>query len=202
MTLPQERYNRPYFKLRKWLGPEVLAAVPSAPWTVPALCAAYKWPTGLAGGGVIAIVELGGGWVQSDINSFFSSIGQPVPQVTDVSVDGTKNNPNQNVGSADDADYEVGLDIQVSAAAYYAATGKPATIRVYWSQDIASAVEKAASDGCDVCSISWGSDEANWGNSAAEQMESAAKAATAGGMVVFAASGDNDSSDGGRLRPM
>ena len=29
------------------------------------------WLMGLAGGGVIAIVELGGGWVQSDMDQFF-----------------------------------------------------------------------------------------------------------------------------------
>jgi kumamolisin len=111
-------------------------------------------------------------------------------------VDGTVNTPNQS-GQAGDDDFEVALDIQVAGAAYYAATGTTATIRVYWSQDIASAVAKAASDGCDVCSISWGADEANWGTTAAEQMESAAQAATAGGMVVFGAAGDNDSGDGG-----
>jgi kumamolisin len=191
----------PYFKLRKPTpkGAEAAAAAPAAgPWTVPALCAAYNWPSGLAGGGVIAVVELGGGWVQSDIDAFFQSIGQPSPQITDVSVDGTQNSPNQSVGSPDDPDYEVALDIQVSGAAYYAATGQAATIRVYWSQDIASAVEMASSDGCDVCTISWGSDEANWGNTAAEQMESAAQTATAAGMIVFAAAGDNDSSDGGQ----
>jgi kumamolisin len=111
-------------------------------------------------------------------------------------VDGTQNTPNQS-GSAGQADYEVALDIQVSGAAFYAAAGKPATIRVYWSQDIGTAVQKAASDGCDVCSISWGADEATWGATAAEQMESDAESATSGGMIVFAASGDNDSSDGG-----
>jgi kumamolisin len=145
---------------------------------------------------VIAIVELGGGWVQSDMASFFKSVGQPVPSITDVSVDGTKNTPNQS-GSAGEADYEVALDIQVSGASYYAATGKAATIRMYWSQDIASAVTKAASDGCDVCSISWGADEAEWGTAGAQQMETAAQSAVAAGMVVFAASGDNDSGDGG-----
>ena len=183
--------STPYFKL------PTAAAAALQTWTLPNLCAAYNWPANLAGGGVIAIVELGGGWVQSDMDSFFKSIGQPTPQITDVSVDGTQNAPNQSVGSADDPDYEVALDIQVSGAAYYAATGKPATIRMYWSQDIASAVEKATSDGCDVCTISWGSDEANWGATAAEQMETAAQAATAAGLAVFAASGDNDSSDGG-----
>ena len=168
-----------------------------APWDVPALCAAYQWPTGLSGGGVIAIVELGGGWVQPDMDLYFTSLNQPAPQITDVSVDGTKNTPNQNVGAANDADYEVALDIQVSAAAYFAATGKAATIRVYWAKDIAPAVQKAAEDGCSVCSISWGADEAMWGTTPAQEMESAAATATDLGMVVFAASGDNDSSDGG-----
>jgi kumamolisin len=189
----------PYFKLRKPVAEGLQAAAAAAgPWTVPSLCAAYNWPTGLAGGGVIAIVELGGGWVQSDMDAFFQSIGQPSPQITDVSVDGTQNSPNQSVGSPDDPDYEVALDIQVSGAAYYVATGHAATIRVYWSQDIASAVQMATSDGCDVCTISWGSDEANWGTTAAEQMESAAQSATAAGLIVFAAAGDNDSSDGGQ----
>jgi kumamolisin len=182
---------KPYYKLPK----DPKAAVATS-WNVPALCAAYNWPTGKAGGGTIAIVELGGGWVAPDIKSFFQSLGQPTPSITDLSVDGTKNMPGRS-GSAGDDDYEVALDIEVSGAAYYAATGKAATIRVYWSQDIGAAVQKAASDGCDVCSISWGSDEANWGTTAAQQMDSTVQAAVAGGMVVFAASGDNDSSDGG-----
>jgi kumamolisin len=192
--------STPYFKLRKPapLGVQAAAAPTPGPWTVPNLCAAYNWPSGLAGRGVIAIVELGGGWVQSDLDLFFNSVGQPSPQIVDVSVDGTQNSPNRSVGSADDPDYEVALDIEVAGAAYYAATGHAATIRVYWSQDIGTAVQKAASDGCDVCSISWGSDEANWGKTAAEQMESIATAATAAGTVVFAAAGDNDSSDGGK----
>lgn len=189
-TTRSMRY-KPYFKLLK---PGVAAA---APWSLPDLCTAYNWPANLAGGGVIAIVELGGGWVQSDIAAFFQSIGQPAPNVTDVSVDGTQNSPNQSSGSSSDPDYEVALDIQIAGAAYYAATGKAATIRMYWSQNIDIAVQKAAQDGCDVCSISWGADEAVWGTSAVEQMESVAATASAAGMAVFAASGDNDSSDGG-----
>lgn len=166
----------------------------AGPWNVPDLCNAYSWPTGLAGGGVIAIVELGGGWVQPDMDQFFQSIGQPVPQITDASVDGTQNSPDPGPNSADG---EVALDIQVASAAYYVATGNPATIRVYWAQDIAAAVRAATADACDVCSISWGADEANWGVQAGQDMEQAAADATSAGMVVFAASGDNDSSDGG-----
>jgi kumamolisin len=183
--------NKPYFKLLK---PGVAAA---APWSVPDLCTAYNWPTGLAGGGIIAIVELGGGWVQSDMTAYFQSLGQPTPSITDVSVDGTQNSPNQSPGSSDDPDYEIALDIEVSASAYYAATGKAATIRMYWSQNIDTAVQKAAQDGCDVCSISWGADEATWGTSAVQEMESVATSATSTGLIVFAAAGDNDSSDGG-----
>lgn len=192
---------KPYFKLptaRPTAGrqPE-RAARAGGSWNVPDLCKAYNWPTGLAGGGVIAIIELGGGWVQSDMDQFFSGIGQPSPRITDVSVDTTRNSPNQHVGDPSDPDAEVALDIEVAGAAYYIATGKAATIRVYWAQDIASAVRAATADGCDVCSISWGADETNWGAQAGNDMEQAATAATAAGMLVFAASGDNDSSDGG-----
>lgn len=197
---------KPYFKLRSQVhrvSARRAAAPQGQPWSVPDLCAAYNWPTGQPGGGsppaggTIAIVELGGGWVQSDMDAYFQSLNQPSPSITDVSVDGTQNSPNQSVGSSNDADIEVALDIQVSAASYYAATGQPATIRVYWSQDIASAVTQAAQDGCSVCSISWGADEAVWGAEAADEMESAASEATDEGMIVFAAAGDNDSSDGG-----
>jgi kumamolisin len=165
---------------------------PAISWTIPALCSAYNWPAGTAvGSGLIAIVELGGGWNTSDVAAAFQAMGQPIPTITDVSVDGTTNSP----GS--DADGEVALDIQVSGASYFCATGKSATIRMYWSQDIASAVTKAAEDGCDVCSISWGASESVWGQASLNAMEAAAAAATATGMVIFAASGDNSADDGG-----
>ena len=131
-------------------------AGPSGSWAVPDLCAAYGWPTGLPGGGVIAIVKLGGGWSSSDVSSYFSSIGQPAPSITDVQVDRGPDAP------GGDADGEVALDIQVAGAAYYCATGQAATIRVYWSTDIAKGVAAAQADGCDVLSISWGADEAVW----------------------------------------
>ena len=188
----------PYFKLRRLTPHFQIGPQAPAPWNVPNLCAAYNWPTGLTGGGVIAIVELGGGWVQSDMDQYFKSINQPVPQITDVSVDGTQNSPNQSPGSNSDPDYEVALDIEVAAAAYYAATGKPATIRMYWSQDIASAVQKAANDGCDVCSISWGADEATWGTDGRRMRWNQPQLPPpTSAWSSLRASGDNDSSDGG-----
>jgi kumamolisin len=163
-------------------------------WAVPDLCAAYDWPKHAPGGGVIAIVELGGGWTHDDVTKFFSGAKLPAPNILDVSVDGTTNSQ---CNPKSDADGEVALDIQVAGAAYAVATGKAANIRVYWSQDITKAVAAATADGCDVCSISWGADEASWGAAAGDALEQTAAAATNAGMVVFAASGDNDSSDGG-----
>ncbi|MBV8349783.1 MAG: hypothetical protein JOZ49_20350, partial [Mycolicibacterium sp.] len=136
----------PYFKR----GRRMLAEAGAGPWSIPDLCNAYNWPANLPGGGVIAIVELDGGWVQSYMDAFFQSIGQPPPQITDVSVDGSQNNPNQHLGDPSDPDVEVALDIQVAAAAYFAATGKPAVIRVYWAANapgkIAAAVRAATAD--------------------------------------------------------
>lgn len=163
-------------------------------WTVPALCAAYSWPVGLGAGGTIAIVELGGGWNAADVTAAFNRMGLPEPRVTDVSVDGTTNNP------GNDADAEVALDIQIAAASYTMATGVSADVRIYWSQDIAKAVRAAARDGCDVCSISWGAPEAEWGQSAVFEMNRVAvEAVHTYGMTIFAASGDNDADDGMRV---
>jgi carboxypeptidase C (cathepsin A) len=202
------RAAQPQFKDYYKLRDHKAVARGKGAWSVPDLCQAYSWPSGLTGGGVIAIVELGGGWVQSDMDAFFKSINQPAPQIVDVSVDGSTNNPGKSTGQNSDDDIEVALDIQIAAASYYVATGKPAVIRVYWAKrnltNIATALRAAAADGCDTCSISWGADEAIWkqigqgtGHDYLQEMEAAAQTATKAGTIVFASSGDNDSSDGG-----
>lgn len=172
------------------------------PWAITDLCAAYNWPKGTApGGGVIGIGELGGGWLQSDVAQFCASAGLPAPSITDIVVSGSGNS---RCNPQDGADGEVALDIQISAASYSIATGKPATIRVYWADDgdpdgMRKATEMAAKDGCDVFSWSWGADEAEWQNNTGQAFETAATLATTQkGMTIFAASGDNDSSDGGK----
>lgn len=178
----------PYVKFNRHHPP----IPPPQSWAITALCDAYGFPTNTKGRGSIAIIELGGGYLDTDIQQAFSSAGMPIPNITNVSVDGTQNSPG---GSS--ADVEVALDIQVAGIVFSKMTGEPATIRMYWAQDIASAVQRAAQDGCAVCSISWGADETEWGVSAVDDMEAVAEAAVKSGMIVFAASGDNDSSDGG-----
>lgn len=168
-------------------------AAGSGPWSIADLCAAYKLPTKLAIARTttIAIIELGGGYAIADVEAASKANGIPTPTIVDVSVDGTKNTP------GGDADVEVALDIQVASVNYSYATGEPANVRIYWCQDIAAGVRAATKDGVTTISISWGADEAEWGKGAGEDMEAAAAAAKAAGIPVFAAAGDNDSSDGG-----
>jgi kumamolisin len=181
----------------KWPSAPGLTPRAGGPWQILNLCKAYDFPTNLAGGGVIGILEFEGGWAQSDLDLFSQKNGLPPIQGQDISVDGTNNNtaPNPN------ADGEVALDIQVAAAAYFYATGQTPTIKVLWAKnDFRSfpLVFKAATDAdCDVLSISWGADEIRWNTvpGSAQQVEAAAQAATAKGCILFAASGDNSSGD-------
>ena len=74
----------------------------------------YNFPANLDGTGeCIGIIELGGGFKTADLKTYFSSLGLPAPTVSSVSVDGGTNKPS---GSADSADGEVMLDIEVAAA--------------------------------------------------------------------------------------
>jgi subtilase family serine protease len=170
------------------------AAIPR-PWSIDALARAYDWPTGLAGGGVIGIGELGGGSRLSDMEKCCAMIGMPMPTIVDVSVNGGDNSRDL----SDPASGEVALDLQAAAISYWVATGKPAVIRVYYapnaSDSLAAATNQAADDGCDVFSWSWGLNEAQTGSVACMAMESAVARAQARGMVVLAASGDNGSRD-------
>ena len=63
-------------------------------------------------GECIAIIELGGGFRRKDLTAYFAALGIPAPTVSSVSVDGGRNQPS----TADSADGEVMLDIEVAAA--------------------------------------------------------------------------------------
>lgn len=210
-----EGHCRPYFKLAsqhsrtpkstKLPGrgkPKSSPAVAAAPWMVSDLCAAYKIPRTFSGNGVIGILELGGGWVQSDLDQFSALNGLPPIQVTNVSVDGTENAPSS-PPDLNSADVEVALDIEVAAATYYYATGKMPVIKVFYASnsfESFEAVINAAVDArCDVLSISWGASEYYWQQyapGAAQSLEVVAQGAAEKGLIILAASGDSSSSDG------
>src|SRR6266576_5654952 len=147
-------------------------SVSASPWMIDSLARAYDWPTGLDGGGVIAIGELGGGSRLSDLDKFCSMIGMPRPTVVDCSVNGGTNSGDL----TDPASGEVALDIQAAAASYWVATGKPAVIRVYYAPNandsLEAATTQAAKDGCDVFSWSCGANEFVTGEASCLSMES------------------------------
>jgi kumamolisin len=178
----------------KYPAPQGLRPRALTPFRVADLCTAYNFPTGLAGGGGVGVLELGGGYTQADLDLFSQLNGLPQIIPTDVSVNGGLNSP------GDPADGEVLLDIQVAAAAYFFCTGQIPTIKVFFAPNDDSSfkavMNAAVAAGCDVLSISWGKDEAGWDSDVANQVEAAAQATTDNGCVVFAASGDNSSSDG------
>jgi kumamolisin len=178
----------------KYPAPPGLRPRVGTPYRVADLCKAYNFPINQPGGGVIGILELGGGYTQTDLDLFSQINGLPQIQVSDVPINGGQNTPGQQ------ADGEVLLDIQVAAAAYYFATGQMPTIKMFFAPNSMSSfpavMNAAATAGCDVLSISWGADESAWGADIADQTEAAAQQLTESGCVILAASGDNASSDG------
>jgi kumamolisin len=155
----------------------------------------YAFPTSVTGNGqCIALIELGGGFTPSDTTTAFQAMGLSPPTVVAVSVDGGANTPTPDDG----ADAEVALDIQVAGGA---APG--ARIAVYFAPNtdagFVDAITSAVHDTTNkpsVVSISWGSAESNWTQQAIQTMNTAFQDASTVNVSVFAASGDNLSTDG------
>lgn len=162
-------------------------------FTPPQVAALYDYPTGLNGQGqTVGIIELGGGYSASDLQTYFSNLGVNEPTVTAVSVDGGQNSP----GS--EADGEVMLDIEVVGAI---ASG--ANIAVYFAPNTAQGFVDAVTDAVhdttrqpSVVSVSWGSAEDGWTQQSQTAMNSALQDAAALGVTVTVAAGDNGSTDG------
>jgi kumamolisin len=157
---------------------------------------AYAFPPSVTGSGqTIAILEFGGGFQIEDLQRFFQSVGVPAPSVTAVSVDGAANAP---TGDAKGPDGEVELDIEMAGA-----IAPGARIVVYFApntdQGFLDALTTAIHDSAnhpDLVSISWGGPESTWTAQATTTFNQACEDATAMGITVTAASGDNGASDG------
>jgi len=172
------------------------AADPAAAtsYTPPQVAAAYQFPAGTDGTGqTIAIVELGGGFAPSDLDSYFGGLGIDVPSVTAVSVDGAANSP----GADPNADAEVLLDIEVAGS-----VAPGATQLVYFAPNTDQGFLDAVSDAAHatttpaVISISWGQSEDQWTAQARTALDQALADAAALGVTTCVAAGDNGSTDG------
>jgi kumamolisin len=164
----------------------------TGPYLPMDLAKIYNFPVGYNGSGQkVAFIELGGGFVQNDLNNFFSSYGITAPTVQFVSVDGATNSPT----TVDSDDIEVMLDLAVTIG-----VAPGITPIVYMApnttQGFANAINRAVSDGVNIISISWGAPESQWYDSELSIMNSAFQNAINSGVSVFAAAGDNGASDG------
>jgi len=172
------------------------ASAAATSYSAPTVARAYGFPTGVTGAGeTIAIIELGGGYVASDLATYFKSVGVTVPSVTSVSVDGATNAP---TGSVNGPDGEVELDIEVAGA-----VAPGAKIVVYFAPNtdrgFLDAVTTAIHDTANapsIVSISWGGPESTWTAQSTSAFDTAFADAAALGITVTVAAGDNGSSDG------
>jgi kumamolisin len=187
-TRPQAR---PHFRV---VGP-IAAAAPGTSYTPNQVADIYQFPAGTTGTGqTIAIIELGGGFSTSDLDTYFGGLGIAVPSVTAVGVDGASNAPGSDPNGAD---VEVALDIEVIGA-----IGPGAAQVVYFApnggdQGFVDAISDAAqaSPAPVAISISWGQSEDSWTAQGRSAMDAAMADAAAMGITVCVASGDNGSGD-------
>ena len=149
----------------------------------------YNFPAGTDGSGeTVAIIELGGGFSTTDLQTYFSQLGiSKPPQVTAVSVAGGQNTP------GGDADAEVMLDIEVVGG-----LAPGANIAVYFTtntdQGFYEAISQAAHDKTNapsVISISWGGPEDSWTGPSRDAMQTAIEDAVALGAPLFSCSSEN-----------
>jgi kumamolisin len=154
----------------------------------------YNFPEGTDGGGQsIAILELGGGFDQAEVDTYFHSLGITGPQVSAVGVDGAGNVPGQDPNGADG---EVLLDIEVAGA-----LAPGASIVVYFAPNTDAGFVDALSQAAHAdptpaaISISWGQNEDSWTEQARTAFDEALVDAAALGVTVTVAAGDDGSSD-------
>ncbi|GAB2757494.1 S53 family peptidase [Sinomonas soli] len=164
-------------------------------YSPPDLGRIYGFPAGTDGAGqTVAILELGGGFGQADLDAYFGGLGLATPTVTAVGVDGAQNQPGQDPQGADG---EVLLDVEVVGA-----LAPGADIVVYFGPNTDAGFLDAlvqashASPAPCALSISWGQSEDAWTAQARNAMDQALADAAALGVTVTAAAGDRGSTDG------
>lgn len=154
----------------------------------------YDFPPDLDGTGqCVGVVELGGGYQETDLESYMTGLGLPLPKITSVSVDGARNSPGDWGAST-----QVTLDLEVISA-----VAPRADIVVYFAPPtdtgflhaILAAVEDDTHNPGVLC-IGWGQAEPAWTRESLTKINEALAAAAARGITVCCAAGDNGPADG------
>lgn len=180
---------------KKDYSPNSVANAVSTSFNPNQLATIYGFPKNVTGKNqCIAIIELGGGYRNTDLTTYFAGLGIQMPSVKAVSIDGATNNPTTSNG----ADGEVMLDIEVAGA-----VAPGASIVVYFAPNtdkgFLDAITAAVHDNKNkpsVISISWGSAEKNWTSQSLTSFNEAFKTASLLGVTITVAAGDGGSADG------
>lgn len=167
-------------------------AVTGTNFTPKQLAAFYGFPPGMTGvGKKVAVIELGGGYIQTDLDHYFKNLGFNVKPVVFHSIDGARNSP----GDPNGPDGEVMLDLCVIGG-----MAPGVELHCYMADNtddgFLAAINQAIDDGMDAISISWGAPEDQWSSNTISKFNAAFVRAGAAGITVTAAAGDNGSGDG------
>ena len=162
---------------------------------VAELARRYGYPAEFDGAGqTIGLIELGGGFRERDLETFFKSLKLIKPQVSAVPVQGARNSPS----TPDSADSQVVSNIEIVGAA---APG--ARIVVYFAPNTAegyrAAVQAAISDEKNRPSVlltTWGAPESSWTAASLAALNETLQSAADRGITVVVAAGDNGVTDG------
>jgi kumamolisin len=167
----------------------------SVAYTPLQIAKAYNFPTNKGVNQTIALIELGGGFSNSDLTTYWQQLSLPAVSVTAIGVDGATNSP---TGDPDSADGEVTLDIEVAGAvapaARIAVYFAPNTEQGFYDGISAAIHDKARKPS--VISISWGMPEDRWTPQAMNAFNALFNDAAMLGISVCVASGDGGSFDG------
>jgi len=146
----------------------------------------------------IGIISLGGTYLTTDINTYWTTyLGRSgTPTLTYVNgISGSTNAPNQKIKSNDGSD-ENTLDIEITLGVCPAAH-----VTMYFGTNTIvgfyNAIARAISDNNTIISISWGAPEAAFGTSYLNSYNQLLQLAESHGIAVSVAAGDNGSTDGG-----
>jgi len=190
MGFDQRTVAKPHFLVRPH------ASTSATSYTPVQVAQRYGFPAGTGTGQTIGLIELGGGYTDTQMAAYFSSIGvDRTGTLTAVPVSGGSNAPDNDPSGADG---EVQLDIQVAGS-----VAPEANLAVYFAPNQNSGFYEAitaavhdTTNAPDIVSISWGGPESSWSSQDMNAMDQAFQSAATLGITVFAASGDNGADDG------
>ena len=173
----------------------------TVPLTPPQVAELYGFPTPPQDfNQTIGIFEFGGGYWFSDVQLFYQSVNLPAPSITPIGVDGQTNAPEL----LDTNTEETLIDINVAGSA--APGAKLAVYFAPWTQqgwhDVVTTAIHDTTNQPSVISISWGYAEnqtgqgLDWSLDAIKAVNATFQEATAMGVTILVASGDDGSNCG------